>query len=326
MKHSTNLRRLAALLAVPTLLLTAACGSDSDDGGKDGVAKVSGKFGAKPSVTIPKGTDPAEKTVTKTVSSGSGAAVAKGDFVRLDFAAKSWKDGKDLGSTWQQTPGAGTGAARQQVVEQTGQQSQLLPAKVLNAVVGKKSGSRLLVQGTAKDLIGENLNPQSGLKPEDTLVWVVDVIGGAKVDSKAEAKGTQAKVASGLPEVKANGQKAATITIPKGEKAPKDLKDQVLIQGNGKKVEAGEGLIAQYTGVGWEDGKKFDSSWDHGGATAFQIGTGSVVQGWDKSLVGKKVGDRVLLVVPPKLGYAADASNPLAKKTLVFSVDILGTV
>ncbi|MGW0469401.1 FKBP-type peptidyl-prolyl cis-trans isomerase [Streptomyces sp. NPDC003027] len=323
MNYNTK-SRIAALVAVPALLFTAACGSDSDAQKAD-VAKVTGKFGSAPEISIPKDAEPADKTVIETVSEGDGATVKKGDFVRLDWTVEKWKGAEKLGGTWtQQTPGAK--GPRRQAVERVGQPSQQLPEKILNAVVDRKAGSRVLVQGTAGDLIGQTLNPQSGLTAEDSLVWVIDVVAAASVDPKAEAKGQQAASAAGMPEVKAPSQAAATITVPKGEKAPTTLKEQVLIKGTGPKVQAGQGLIAQYTGVKWEDGKKFDSSWDHGGATAFQIGSGSVVEGWDKGLVGKNVGDRVLLVIPPSLGYGANPSSELAKNTLVFSVDILGTV
>ena len=49
--------------------------------------------------------------------------------------------------------------------------------------------------------------------------------------------------------------------------------------------------------------------------------------GWEQGLKGKKAGSRVVIVVPPKLGYReqpAEASWP--SHTLVFSVDILGSV
>jgi FKBP-type peptidyl-prolyl cis-trans isomerase len=323
----TMKRRVAALLAVPALLFTAACGSDDDSNGDAaaGVAQVKGKVGEKPEISVPKDGKPSEKTVTETVSEGSGAAIKDSDFVRLDWTVKKWGGDRELGGTWA-APQTGGKTPKQQSVEQVGKQSQQLPAKVLEAVKGKKAGSRILVQGTAGDLIGQNLNPQSGIAAKDVLIWVVDPVGAAAVDARAEVKGEQAASEAGLPQVKAPSQKAATITVPKGVKAPKDLKQQVLIKGDGKKVEAGQGLVAQYTGVKWEDGKKFDSSWDHGGASAFQIGTGSVVQGWDKGLVGKNVGDRVLLVIPPSLGYGANPSSELAKNTLVFVVDILGTV
>jgi len=329
MNLTKNTRRAAAAaLTVPVLLFTAACGSDNGEGASgDAVVKVEGKTGAQPKITVPKGAKPSDKAVTKTLVQGKGATVKKGDVVRLDFTAKSMK-GQNLGSSWTPQPGAKPGGPRTQVVGEVSDQptQQMLPPKVMSAVTGQKVGSRFEVEGTAKALIGAGLNPQSGIKPQDGLVWVVDVVGAKKVDKKAQAEGEQASPESGMPEVKAADEKAAKITIPKGEKAPKDLKEQVLTHGKGPEVKAGQGLIAQYTGVKWEDGKKFDSSWDHGGATAFQIGTGSVVQGWDKALVGKRVGDRVEIVIPPKLAYGSNPQSGLDKNTLVFVVDIVGTV
>lgn len=341
MNHTKNKRRLAVALAVPALLLSAAaCGSDDKGGdggdGADGAAKpvvtVSGAFGAKPKITAAKDAKPSDKLVTKTVIEGKGAKVTKENFVRLDFEGQTIKDGQSLGGSWSaqaqaQTPGAPRPQLVSQLNEQGIQQSgQRIPPKVLEAVIGQKTGSRIEIEGTAQALIGAGLNPQSGIKATDGLVWVVDVVNATTVDLKGEAKGTQAAPDAGLPVVKALSQKAAEITVPKGEKAPKQLEQQVLIKGTGPEIKAGEGLIGQYTGVKWEDGKKFDSSWDHGGAIGFQIGTGSVVAGWDKGLTGKHVGDRVELVIPPKDGYGAAEGNELQKNTLVFVVDIVGKV
>ncbi|MEV6108126.1 FKBP-type peptidyl-prolyl cis-trans isomerase [Streptomyces sp. NPDC051940] len=323
--------RFVAAIAVPALLLTAACGSDdssdSDQGDKGtnsaaAVSTVSGTFGQKPTIKVPSGAKAPAEIAVKTLVEGKGDAVAKGDYVRLDFAGVAMKDSRDLGSTWATAQG---GATHQQVVAQTGEQNPMLPPKVLDAVVGKTPGSRVLVEGSAGDLVGDSLNPQSGIKESDGLVWAIDVVGSTKADDKAEAKGTMAAPKLGL-KVDVPSQQAANITIPKDGDAPTKLEQQVLIKGAGAKVEAGQGLIVQYTGVSWEDGKQFDSSWKNGGATAFQIGTGSVVKGWDQGLVGKKVGDRVLLVIPPKLAYGDSEGSELAKKTLVFVVDIVGTV
>ncbi|MGP3980358.1 FKBP-type peptidyl-prolyl cis-trans isomerase [Streptomyces sp. KR80] len=324
--YTKTTRRLAAALAVPVLLITAACGSDDGGSSDAAVVTVEGKAGAKPEISVPKDAKAPDKLVVKTVTAGKGAEVKKGDLVRFDFAGETMKGGQNLGSTWEKRPGTDPKAPRTQVVHELGQPNQALPAKVLDSLVGQKVGSRVEVEGTAKAVLGEQLNPQAGVKPDDGLVWVIDIAGAAAVDKKAEAKGEQAATKAGLPTVEAKSQKAAVITVPKGEKAPKDLQQQVLIKGKGPKVKAGDGLIAQYTGVKWEDGKKFDSSWDHGGATAFQIGTGSVVKGWDQALVGKNIGDRVLLVIPPALGYGGTPQHELGKNTLVFSVDILGTV
>src|SRR5690606_14889801 len=101
MNHNTY-RRLAALLAVPALLFTAACGADDDKNSDsaDGVAQVEGKFGQKPEISDPKDTKPTEKTVVKTVSAGKGAAVKASDFVRLDWTVVKWGEDKELGGTW----------------------------------------------------------------------------------------------------------------------------------------------------------------------------------------------------------------------------------
>ncbi|MEU7039877.1 FKBP-type peptidyl-prolyl cis-trans isomerase [Streptomyces varsoviensis] len=339
MKHTKNTRRrLAVALAVPALLLTAsACGSE-DGGSSDGkaVAKVSGKFGEKPEISAPKDAKASGKLVVKTISKGNGPKVEKDSYTRFDFAGQTMKDNKNLGSSWDlQQQGGGKGPRpqillpmNQEGAQQAAQMQQPapLPPKIFDALVGQQAGSRVEVEGTAKALLGEGLN-KDVLKPDDGLVWVLDIAGTQKVDPKSEAKGDQAKPDEGMPEVKAEPQKAATITMPKGEKAPSELKEQVLIKGKGEEIKAGDGLIAQYTGVLWDGGKKFDSSWDHAGATAFQIGVGQVVPGWDKGLVGKHVGDRVELVVPAKLAYGdkpGEGSGIPKGATLVFVVDILG--
>ncbi|GAA2668678.1 FKBP-type peptidyl-prolyl cis-trans isomerase [Streptomyces aculeolatus] len=331
-----KLTRMGAALVVPALLFAAACGSedssDSDNGGKGAaVTKVTGAFGKEPKFDVPDDAKASDEPVVKVLSEGDGAKVGKGDQVRLDFAGKTMKDDQDLGSTWAaQAAGGGgrqgAGAVHQQLMGKVGEPNQSLPPDVLDSVEGHTVGSRLLVEGTAGALVGESLNPESGIKKSDGLVWVIDVAGAGKVDPKAELKGESAEPRDGMPEIEIPAGKAAKITIPDGADAPKELEEQVLIKGKGAEVEAGQGLVAQYTGYAWEDGKKFDASWDNAGAATFQIGTGSVVEGWDKALVGKKVGDRVLLVIPPDLGYGKSKGHELEKKTLVFVVDILGTV
>ncbi|MGK5447348.1 FKBP-type peptidyl-prolyl cis-trans isomerase [Streptomyces radiopugnans] len=317
-------RRVAAALVVPAMLFTAACGSDGSDGSSEAATKVSGKVGEEPKVTVAEDAEAPDEAATRTVTEGKGDKLAEGDFVRIDILMTS--NGQELINTWKQQPeGASAGDARRQEVLRLGE-AQGLPEPVTRSLIGERAGSRVLIEGTAEAIMGDSINPQLGIDGGDSMVWVIDAVASAKTDAKAEAEGEQAATGEGMPEVKANEQKAATITVPKGEKAPGKLKQQVLIEGDGPEVKAGDGLIAQYTGVKWEDGKKFDSSWDHGGATAFQIGTGKVVKGWDDALVGKNVGDRVLLVIPPDLAYGSNPQSELAENTLVFVVDIVGKV
>ncbi|MFI9722440.1 FKBP-type peptidyl-prolyl cis-trans isomerase [Streptomyces sp. NPDC052396] len=322
-----RIRRRVGALAVPLLLFTAvACGSD------DGSGKVSveGKFGEKPVISTSKGAKAKDTLTVSVVSQGNGPVVAKGAFVRADYAAATLKDGKTFDGSWAQQSQVSNGV-RRQAVQQLGQPAgQLVPPKVIDSLQGQRVGSRVRVEGTVKAMLGDQAG-QSQLSPEDGLLWVLDVVGAQQVDPKAEAGGQPEAPQPGMPMVKVESQKPADITIPKGEKPPADLKQQVLIKGSGPEVKAGDGLIAQYTGVKWDDGKKFDSTWDHSppGATAFQIGVGSVIPGWDKGLVGKHVGDRVELVIPANLAYGDNppqTSGIPKGATLVFVVDIVGKV
>jgi peptidylprolyl isomerase len=120
------------------------------------------------------------------------------------------------------------------------------------------------------------------------------------------------------------------VHIPAGVKPPSGLVADVLIQGHGKAVAKGQTLLMQYTGVDWNTGKNFDSSFSRKAAFTTAIGEGTVIAGWDQGLVGKHVGDRVLLVVPPSLGYGPQGGQSSAgigaNDTLVFVVDIVASL
>jgi peptidylprolyl isomerase len=83
-------------------------------------------------------------------------------------------------------------------------------------------------------------------------------------------------------------------------------------------------VLVQYKGVVWDGGKEFDSTYGRKQLTSFSLQ--QVVKGWSQGLTGKKVGSRVLIVIPPDLGYGdspPDGSGIGKDSTLVFSVDIL---
>jgi peptidylprolyl isomerase len=120
-----------------------------------------------------------------------------------------------------------------------------------------------------------------------------------------------------------------TLTIPDGP-APTQLTQQVLTKGTGRPIKSGDLLVANYVGQTWapKSGKPnvFDSSFSRGQPAAFAIGTGKVIPGWDKTLVGKNVGSRVLLTIPPADGYGSSgqpSANIAGTDTLVFVVDLV---
>jgi peptidylprolyl isomerase len=150
---------------------------------------------------------------------------------------------------------------------------------------------------------------------------------GSSSSSSTGVKGANTKV--GVSVTGGFGEKP-TLTIP-STPAPTALTTDVLKQGNGPTVAAGQSIVVNYLGQTWtpKDGKPyvFDNSYDKKTAAAFPIGVQGLIPGWNKTLVGQKAGTRVLLTVPPAEGYgtAKDPNQELAGQTLLFVVDVLGS-
>jgi len=93
---------------------------------------------------------------------------------------------------------------------------------------------------------------------------------------------------------------------------PSGLRYQDVTQGQGAEAVAGRSVTVHYTG--WlPDGKKFDSSRDHGQPFTFALGAGQVIAGWDQGVEGMRVGGRRKLVIPPDLGYGAGGMTSLRR-------------
>jgi peptidylprolyl isomerase len=134
----------------------------------------------------------------------------------------------------------------------------------------------------------------------------------------AESTTTQAAPATAKPRPK------PTVKVP-GGKPPKKLVIKDLIPGTGPAAKVGDPITVNYIGVNFAGGKAFDNSYDRGQPFPFQLGGGQVIPGWDRGLVGMKVGGRRELTIPPNLAYGPQGQPPTIKpnETLVFVVDLL---
>jgi FKBP-type peptidyl-prolyl cis-trans isomerase len=136
--------------------------------------------------------------------------------------------------------------------------------------------------------------------------------------SQKEVKNTSDKSAA--------APQAAAPTAVGTEKTASGLSYTDLVKGTGAAPVSGKSVTVHYTG--WlEDGKKFDSSLDHGQPFVFRIGAGEVIPGWDEGVMSMRVGGKRKLFIPAQLGYGA-AGAPGAippNANLIFEVELLDT-
>jgi peptidylprolyl isomerase len=310
--RSLSTAAVAAVLVVGGL---SACGDSKDDAKATALDQTTVSGGSEtqaPKVEVKPKPLKVTETQTRVLEDGDGPVVKGDEIVSLKYVLLNGKDGSQLDTNFgKQTLGLNLG------------DQNLLPG-IKKGVANQKVGSRLLVAMPPKDAFGEQGNADIKVAKDDTVVFLFDVVSATKPLKSAEGKAVNPP--KDLPTAKVEEGKPATITIPKGQKPPKDTVAQVLIEGEGKKVEAGQTIRVSYTGALWKDGKNFDSSANAPeGYFETVIGQKQVINAWDTQLVGKNVGSRVLLVVPPKDGYGAAGSPPKISgtDTLVFVVDIL---
>ncbi len=307
----TVLRRCVMLTVLLLAMATAAgCGSGGSSPGP--VPGVTGRFGADPLITIPTG-HPATSLIVQTVIPGRGPVVRRDDYVLFNVQGKVWAGDREVVDSY-------TDRQPQGLPLQSG-----LPA--WRHLAGQRVGSRVLMVVPPRYGFGHKGDPQANIMSTDTLVFVFDLLGAMPQHGQATGTALPYRPAAGLPMV-TDGSHGPAITIPAKASPPGKLVRQVLIRGPGKPVQTGQTVVVQDTGVVWRTGKVFDSTWTRGFPESFVLGSGQVLPGWETGLRGLPVGSRVLLILPPKLGYG-QAGNPPdvgGHDTLVFVIDILAAI
>ncbi len=97
----------------------------------------------------------------------------------------------------------------------------------------------------------------------------------------------------------------------------------------GAVAKTGDTVEMNYTGR-LQNGTVFDSNVDpkfgHVQPFEFTLGSGQVIPGWDKGIVGMKVGEKKTLTIPAADAYGAEGRPPVIppNSTLIFDVQLLG--
>lgn len=314
------LRKAASLLVLLVACMAAlvGCGSSSPTTATNSNAqvKVTGSFGKSATVKIPKA-KPSTKLAVSTPIKGTGATVASGNDILADITLYKWSGTKNslIDTTYASGP-------------------QMVPATLgltglETALKNARIGSRVVAVLPPKYGYGSAGNSQLGVTKSDTLVWVIDIL--QQYSPSAAATGSHVSNGGGsLPTVTAKSGQPPTVSVPTKKAPPTKLSVTVLNKGTGPKLALGDTVVTQYVGVIWRTGKVFSSSWpSSSGETtpfSFQLGSG-VVEGFSDGLKGVPVGSRVMIVIPPKLGYGKGGQSSAGIKgtdTLVFVVDVLG--
>lgn len=103
-----------------------------------------------------------------------------------------------------------------------------------------------------------------------------------------------------------------------------ELKVEILEEGDGALTKIGDTISVHYTGT-LLDGTMFDSSVGRGMPYQFTLGAGDVIDGWDKGLVGVKVGSKLKLTIPSDMGYGETGRPPYIPggAGLLFEIEVL---
>jgi peptidylprolyl isomerase len=305
-------------LLLPSLLIgLAACGGSNSSSGSTSASAldavtITGQVGQKPQVAW-KGDLTAAKVQTTTVTKGTGDVVNQGDQVSAQIWIGNGKSKKEAYSSYDQ------GGAQVLTLN-----SQLSPV-FLNAISGATVGSRIAVTAPASQLVGQSGNSQLGISATDPLLVVIDVMS-KPPPPLSGPKGTKKAAPSWAPKIVGKGTTVTGLDFSKAPKPDGKLRSAVLIQGSGATVQKGQNITVDYLGEVYKATKPFDESYSKQPAS-FGIGNGQVIPGWDKTLVGQKVGSRVILEIPPADGYGKTGQPSAGIKgtdTLYFVVDILG--
>lgn len=324
------MRRRSLLLAVPAGLLTlSACGDEKSDQDKDQAAEspsapepgasakiVDGplpaitdgaKFGEKP--TVAKGSGkPSTDLAVKTVIAGSGTAVAEGDYVRAHYLGQIWDTAKVFDNSYDR---------KQPLVIQL-QQGGVIDGWRLG-LAGKKTKSR--VEMAVPPALGYGSEGRGDIKGTDTMVFVIDIEETFNGRALRQGQGGPAG-RRGPPEGRdEHGRQGTRRHRPEGRR-PEEARREVRPGGRRRGGAADRQAAAPVQGRAVErrQGVRLQLL----PPAARRLPARTAHQGLAGGLAGKKVGSRVMLVVPPDKGYGNQASGEIpANSTLVFTLDIL---
>lgn len=271
---------------------TTETGQESKSNPVEAQVKVSGP---EPKVRPPKGAPP-KKLVVRDLKPGNGPEARPGDELTTQFVA-IFVTGKQFESSWD-----------------AGSQPFSFQLGANESSPGWERGLRGMREGGRRELIvppriSSRFGVQPGSGPEDTLVYVIDLLDVGGPDRSSEETTTRRE-----PKL-----------VPPAGPPSRNLVVRDLIEGRGPTAKRGDELTVEYIGI-YYDGSHFTNSWKRDKPFEFTLGGNSsfVNPGWEKGVPGMRVGGRRELVIPPKLLYRGGAPpGTTPADTLVYVIDLV---
>lgn len=95
------------------------------------------------------------------------------------------------------------------------------------------------------------------------------------------------------------------------------VRKTILTHGTGPDIPSKAYVTVHYV-LRFEDGKIIDSSRARNSPFSFQLGSGSVILGWEKAIQTMKKGEKSLIRVEPDYGYGSSSVGPIPANTVLF--------
>ena len=246
----------------------------------------------KPYVSWPTG-DPPKELLIEDIVEGSGDPVGSGDFLIMQYVGVSYSTGLQFDASWDRGQPFSFELGSGNVI-----------AGWDEGIVGMTPGGRRLLTIPPQKAYGESGSGSGSIGPNETLLFVVDLLAVIPVDLEKPA-----------------------VSIP--DQPTTELQMNDIGVGSGRSIEDGDVVYVHYAGYSQSTGSQFDASWDRGRPQfiGFVIGQGNVIDGWEEGLLGMQVGGRRELIIPPDLAYGEDGAGGgliAPNETLVFVIDLLG--
>jgi len=324
---------LLSIAAFLLVLLAVGCGSDSSSSGGSSEASSSfripipggkapiryeaemkvgkdGLSGSEPRPAFPQGPPP-DFTALADQIEGIGELHYEGDPVTVQFVGYDYETHKKFASSWEEG----------KPFKFTLGKGEVIP--------GWEEGLLEIENGDRRELVVPASETKGafpkGIPSGHAAIFVVEPVPTKPVSEQKGNPESEAAQKSGQGSGRTySGPKKTKpkVTAPSGP-PPKKLEIKDLEKGSGPGAKPGDEVTVQYVGINYKNGKQFDASWDRGEPFTFQLGSHTVIEGWEQGLKGMKVGGRRELIIPPQLGYGSQSNGAIpANETLVFVIDL----